>query len=587
MATSGSAEKSVTSYDTLRFSWWFNSGDQNITNNTTLVRWKLELIASAYGYISSSGTKIWEVNVNGTPYSGYANVGISNNSTKTLAEGTTVVAHNPDGSKTFNFSFYQSFSGITFSGVALGLVQGSGSGVLTTIPRASSLTVATGILGTAQNLIINRAVNSFTHTITYTCGRYSGTVATKTASTSVSFTPAIEWATGAPNGDKVYIVLKIETFNGSTSIGSKTYEMWAYIPESVAPSISGVVISEGASEVPSGFPYVQGKSKLNIKVTATGNQGSSIQRCVCEVAGVSYSGTNVITNVINQSGMIVVKVTVTDSRGRTATKNVNVTIVEYSVPSVSASVTRCDSRGNVDEAGEYMKVTYTMSISSLNEKNATNYGIRYRKASETDFVTENFVVSAYLFESSSMFEADTGSTYVIEVFAKDSFIEVPQTLNLSTAYTIFNISADGKGFAFGKVSEREGIEFAQVLYDGDGNEIPVGDTGWIELPLNTGWFTYKTDYPYDVASYRKIGNIVYLRGLLGASAEAGAIVGSLPAGYRPAGGYNRFIVCDNQYDNTAIQINMQGAITDMEKVNGVSTARMFLNLAGVFYIADN
>lgn len=593
MATSGSAEKVVTSYDTLRFSWWFNSGDQNIANNTTLVRWKLELIASAYGYISGGVAKPWNVVVNGQSYGGNVGVGISNNTTKTLAEGTTTVAHNSDGTKTFNFSFSQSFSGITFSGVSLGVVSGSGSGVLTTIPRASSLTAANGTLGTAQNLTITRASSGFTHTITYTCGVYSGTVVTKTTGTSVSFTPAIGWATGAPYGDKVYVSFRIDTYSGNTLIGSKTTDIWCSIPASVKPSISGVTVQEGSSVVPSGFPYVQGRSQLRVQVSAVGNQGSTIQKCDCKVDGVVYSGTNITSNVITRSGTVSVEVTVTDTRGRTATQVVSVEVEAYTEPVIeNANAFRCKFDGTRDETGEYIRVVARMSVTPLLAKNTCAFYVKYKKTSEEEYTTievGEVQNGSYYVLLRETIEADTGSSYDVVLVAADSFATdgISKSFIAPTAYTIFNIRANGKGFAFGKVSERDGIEFAQVLYDGNGNVIPIGDSGWIELPLNTGWWTYESDYPYDVASYRKIGNIVYLRGMVGSTAEAASIIADLPEGFRPSGSYNRFIVCHNQYDTAAIQINMGGQIVDMSKANRISVSRMFLNLAGVSFVAGN
>jgi hypothetical protein len=231
-----------------------------------------------------------------------------------------------------------------------------------------------------------------------------------------------------------------------------------------------------------------------------------------------------------------------------------------------------------------------MSVISLNAKNTCNFIVKYKKTSEEQYTTiviGEAIDGAYYTLVKETIPADTGSSYDVVLLAADSFAEVSKSFIAPTAYTIFNISANGKGFAFGKVSERDGIEFAQVLYDGNGNVIPTGDSGWIELPLNTGWWTYESDYPYDVASYRKIGNIVYLRGMVGSTAEAASIIAVLPEGFRPSGSYNRFIVCHNQYDTAAIQINMGGQIVDMSKANSISVSRMFLNLAGVSFVAGN
>lgn len=126
---SGSKSVTVTSYDTLKFSWWENGQ----SSNTTEVGWKLELIATNYGRIDSSTSKEWGVTVNGEDYGGTTSVAIGNNETKTLASGKTTITHNSTGQKTFSYSFFQDFTGITFSSTALGKVSGSGTGTLTTI----------------------------------------------------------------------------------------------------------------------------------------------------------------------------------------------------------------------------------------------------------------------------------------------------------------------------------------------------------------------------------------------------------------------------------------------------------------------
>ncbi len=134
----------VTAYDTLRFSWWERANGQSIANNTTIVDWGLYLISTTYGAIYSNPLREWNVDVNGNKYSGSVSVAIGNNETKTLASGSTTIPHNADGSKTFSYSFSQVFN-ITFSDVWRGTYSGSGTGTLTSIPRAATLTSAQDI----------------------------------------------------------------------------------------------------------------------------------------------------------------------------------------------------------------------------------------------------------------------------------------------------------------------------------------------------------------------------------------------------------------------------------------------------------
>jgi hypothetical protein len=127
-------------------------------------------------------------------------------------------------------------------------------------------------------------------------------------------------------------------------------------------------------------------------------------------------------------------------------------------------------------------------------------------------------------------------------------------------------------------------EWVRVYYaDSWGDWLKEGgnDSGWINLTLNTGWSM--DDYASEVPQYRKIGNIVYLRGLVNATTAAGNILATLPQGFRPSGYFNRFVCSLNQSDNAVVQINANGQINDHQKG---SKSRMFLSLNGISFVAD-
>lgn len=455
MATSGSTSVAVTSYDTLKFSWEIDS--QSIDKNTSTVSWKLELISGSYGAISSTASKNWSVTVNGTTYSGTNTVGIGNSATKTLASGTTTIAHNSDGSKTFSYTFSQNF-GITFSGSSIGTKTGSGSGTLTTIPRKSTMTVANGTLGTAQTLTVSRKSTAFTHTIKYVSGSYSGTIVEKSTATSVSWTPPLTLASGAPNGSSVYVSFTIETFNGSTSLGSNTYSIWCAIPNSVSPSVS-FTVSDPLGYFSTYGAYVKGKSKFKIAVTASGVSGSTIASYKVVANGKTYTSANVETDVIASSGTLTITVTVTDSRGRTATTSQNVTVLAYETPKITAmSVKRTDSSGNSNSGGAYLSVIFSSSVSSINSKNSAVYKVRYKKKNSTTYTeatltsySKNYAVSSGRYT----FSADTASSYDVILVATDDFTSVEKAGIGPSITKVFSFLAKGLGMAIGKVAELE------------------------------------------------------------------------------------------------------------------------------------
>lgn len=105
------------------------------------------------------------------------------------------------------------------------------------------------------------------------------------------------------------------------------------------------------------------------------------------------------------------------------------------------------------------------------------------------------------------------------------------------------------------------------------------DSGWINLTLNTGW---TCQYNTDIAQYRKIGNVVYLRGLLNATQAAGQVIGTLPEGFRPSGHFERF-VCPHQQGGTVnIEVGFTGQLKDYTKTT--SAGREFISLYSISFV---
>lgn len=64
--------------------------------------------------------------------------------------------------------------------------------------------------------------------------------------------------------------------------------------------------------------------------------------------------------------------------------------------------------------------------------------------------------------------------------------------------------------------------------------IPDTPTPWIPLPLNSNWVPYYGGW--SIPGYRKIGDMVQVRGLVVGQAGANLLIATLPVGYRPAYG---------------------------------------------------
>lgn len=492
MATSGKISSAFTAKDTAVFSWWVDSGGQSVANNTTTVKWKLELVAGAAGQIISSAYKSWKIIVDGNTYTGQNLIGVNNNATITLASGSTTVTHKSDGTKTFSFSFYQEI-GITFNGSYVASASGSGTGTLDTIPRKSSLTVPNGTLGVLQAVTVTKQSSSFTHTIKYTCGSASGTVCTKSSDVYVNWTPPMDLASQNTSGTSVVVTFTIETFNGSASAGTSTATAVYQIPASVAPYMASTLSD------PTGWydvfgAYIQGQSKLGLSINANGSYGASIESITTIFDGSTYRGASVTSNTILQTGSVQATITAKDSRGRTVTEKPTISVLAYAYPKLTAvSSYRSDSAGNASPSGAYLTVKFSSSVYSLNSKNGAWYKVQYKKATASSYTvvsldsyTANFAVS----NGKYTFAADEGS-YDVQVLVGDRFKTITYTVpGPAVSHTVSMLKKDGKvvGMAVGKTAEHEGYFDIgwKLKISGDGDSV-------VEQGESNGWMYRKWD----------------------------------------------------------------------------------------------
>ena len=374
-----SVDVSVSGNITLRFNW--SQSSQSISNNNSVVSWNLQLI-SAKGSISSSASKSWSVTVNGSNYSGSNTVGIGTNSSKTLASGSTTIAHNADGTKTFSFSFSQQFD-INYSGVGwIGTKSGSGNGTLTTIPRTSSVSSTNANIGENITITINRASSSFTHTLSYSFCNLKGTIATKTSSTSVSWKLPTTFYAQIPNSKSSWGTITCDTYSGSTKIGSSSCRFDVYVKESSnKPGISATVVD--VNETTKALTGDENKliryySKAKFELTASPKNSSTITTRSVFYNGTTYKGGSENSWIANFSEVVSgsYKFTVTDSRGFSNSLTVNKTLIEYVKLTCYMTVTNPTASGEctVNINGNYFNGSFGSTNNTLTVQYKINDG---------------------------------------------------------------------------------------------------------------------------------------------------------------------------------------------------------------------
>ena len=464
MATSGTITESIRTGYQLKIAW--SVGSQSVANNTSSVTVKVQLVSTGSSYtINSSATKSGSLTINGTKYTFNFTASLSGNQTKTLYTKTVTVAHNADGTKTCSFSATCGIN-VTLSGTYYGNVTASGSGTFDTIARAStisSVTSSVSVNGSNEVTVnITRASSSFTHTVVFSFGSYSKT--TSSVGTSTSYAIPTSWLNAIPNATSGTAKVTVTTYSGSTKVGSAVSKNFTLtVPSTVVPTFSSVAVNDTTTNQSTFGNMVQNKSKAKFTITAAGALGSTITAYKTVFEGKTYTGATPTTSTITKSGTASAAITITDSRGRTASFTKTWTVVAYAAPKITSfQGFRCLADGTESYEGTYLSAAINFSISPVNNKNTASYAVEYKLQTATTWTPltngSTYALNQTIVSTDGPFGVD--NSFDIRLTVKDAFATITSIFEIPTAFTMLDFRSTGKGVAFGKVSEKDGVEFA-------------------------------------------------------------------------------------------------------------------------------
>ncbi len=391
-------------------------------------------------------------------------------------------------------------------------------------PAGSDITASNGTLGTAQTITLTKYVNTFTDTLTWSCGSQSGVIATDSLLTSFSWTPPLSLASENTEGTSVSVTLTTETKQSGVTVQTKNVTITCDIPASVKPSAT-VAISDANGYESTYGDYVQSKSALTITVTPTLAYNSAINSYSISADGNLYGATPTTTPVLQNSGAQNVTATVTDKRGRTsnpATQAYNV--LAYAQPYLTNCVIqRSDNLGNADEEGHYMCIDFTGVITALNNVNSAVWAIRYRVVGTpawTDYPLPG-LTGNYTPAHQEVIAAADANAFEVEVRATDDFGTITVgTGTIPIAFTIMNWRTNGDGMAIGGINTKAGLQiYMDTEFTGDADF--SGDLTAVDVDI-TGDFKQNgaSIFPVSIAN-----------GGTGATTETAAIRNLLPGVY--------------------------------------------------------
>ena len=324
---------------------WIEEKSYSVENNTSVVEWWVGIRSNTAYHAHVALSEAYVVYVNGAKvHDALHTVTVNKGATVWVASGTTTVYHNTDGSKEISTS--ASFKCSDANAYSPRTGSCSGSLTLTTIPRATTPSVDKPSLdcGSVIKFTGTSASSNFSHKLYTTWNNEEKLIATiEKGSTAVSYSYTIptDWEKNMPNTTSGIATFILETLSGDTVIGRKSINATVQVRSGVLPTIGTVDISDTNSISKVMELYVQSQSKLIFTIDTSGNQGSTITSISTKFNNQTYTGSTFTTQAIQGSGNLSYTITVTDSRGRSATKSGSINVATYNPPNFCFITLQC------------------------------------------------------------------------------------------------------------------------------------------------------------------------------------------------------------------------------------------------------
>lgn len=334
-------------------------------------------------------------------------------------------------------------------------------GAVTYEAEASGVTAPDGYFG--QQMTIAMDNDGLSKTLTYSCAGGTGTIGT-TSGASITWTPPTTLMQRIPADSSAECTITCTTLAGETSCTCTLY-----VPESVKPSIGSVSLDvvNASVTVDQWGICLQNFSQIETQFYAAAHSSTRLVSWRIDGGAFSLEGTisntrtytgDELSGVLAAAGTYTVKVTVTDQRGRTATKTVGTfTVQPYTVPTATGvDVFRCDSSGVADDEGTYLYAIATRSYTQVGNNTCAMY-FEYKEVSSNTWTRHPTAMQDNTGIVAGGGNINPLKTYNTRIYVEDSLGGAYVYINVSTQAVAFNLRAtERSGAAFGGYAETDG-----------------------------------------------------------------------------------------------------------------------------------
>lgn len=520
----------------------------DIANNRSKIDWTLSSIGGSSTWYSTGATTL---TINGTHVYYKPRVNWDAKvfpAAKGSVSGTTYVNHNNGGGQGTTVKLTTAiYDGESSSSK----YSREGYWQLDNIPRQATLTSAPDFTDLDNPMITysnpaGNAVDSLMACISFT-GNADNIAYRDISKTGTSYTfnftdAERNWLRENTTTGKRNVMFFVRTIIGDNTFFSIiTKELTIVETNNTKPSVTmTATLNNGNLSSKFTDMCIQGKSRLNINLTAAGKYGANVTNYSVSVGERAYDTSSFTTDAIINSGNVDIVATVRDTRGFTGTATDQISVLAYSKPLVipigNENAILCyRSDGNGVRIGNSTSVWIKAKRSyyNLSGKNGCALHWRRRLISEAwndsvhkwqELIVEDEPTDEYNNLVGEVFELN--KSYAVQIRAIDDIGEYDiKEFEIPTQDVALHLGKGGKNVAIGTYcdysepytfySDWKAI-FDKGIVDGT-------DTGWVAI---NGYVQYRYSCGYVTVSAVSRGNLTLINGDYLA-------IGTIPEKYRP------------------------------------------------------
>lgn len=463
MATSGQVNTN-TEYESYFWVKWVQSGDQDIPNNRTPIDWSCGVYCGHS--FALNAVKMSAVIINGTQVYGGGTYSDFSKGNHTIASGTMWIGHNTNGAKTFTIS---SFTGWLWS--SHNYSSNGASYSLTTIPRQAVITAVSDFTDVDNPSFSFSNPGGFPMRVwlepnpngSHLCQR-SNIPNTGTYTWELTDAERDELRSNCPGRECPIRFGVYTTIGGVDYVDFEDKKFILTENEATKPAVMlNTSLNNGSLPSVFGGLYIQGKSRVDVNLSADGKYKAEIKSYSAKVDGKTYNTNKFTSDVVLSSGNVEIVGYAKDSREFTGSATHCIDVVAYSKPLViplgSENAILCyrsDGNGNRTGNSTSLWIKAKKSYYDVYELNRCALQWRWKRVSEEWSDDQEWLDLLPMDSASNEYNAlvpgafDLKTAYIVQIRAIDDIGENDiKTFEVPTQDVALHLGKGGKNVAIG------------------------------------------------------------------------------------------------------------------------------------------